>query len=81
MSFGMSTGRKLTGLLLFTTALSCPALAFAQGTGGPPSGVAQGEAPDPTDDDVLTDTAEGTGQNPSWKRRPKYPFPAVTSSS
>ncbi|GAA3802099.1 TonB-dependent receptor [Qipengyuania pelagi] len=63
MSFDMSTGKKLTGLLLFTTALSCPALAFAQGTGGPPSGVAQGESPEPEDDDVLTDTAAGVGQD------------------
>ena len=75
MSFGMSTGRKLTGLLLFTTALSCPALAFAQGTGGPPSGVAQGEAPDPTDDDVLTDTAEGTGQNTQLEETPEVSVP------
>ena len=71
MSFGMSTGRKLTGLLLFTTALSCPALAFAQGTGGAPSGVAQGEAPDPADDDVLTDTAEGTGQDTQLEETPE----------
>ena len=75
MSFGMSTGKKLTGLLLFTTALSCPALAFAQGTGGPPSGVAQGESPDPEDDDVLTDTAAGVGQDTQIDETPEVSVP------
>ena len=58
----MSTGKRLAGLLLFTTALSVPGYAYAQGTGGPPSTGAQGTSPDENTDEVLTDTAQGTAQ-------------------
>jgi len=62
----MSTGKRLAGLLLLTTALSVPGYAYAQGTGGPPSNGAQGTtpetAPDEDANEVLTDTAQGTAQ-------------------
>jgi outer membrane receptor protein involved in Fe transport len=58
----MSTGKRLAGLLLFTTALSVPGYAFAQGTGGPPNTGAQGSLPDEEAGEVLTDTAQGTAQ-------------------
>ena len=58
----MSTGKRLAGLLLFTTALSFPGHAYAQGTGGPPNTGAEGTTPDENADEVLTDTAQGTAQ-------------------
>ena len=58
----MTTGKRLAGMLLLTTALSFPTAAFAQGTGGAPNTGAQGSAPDDDADDVLTDTAQGTAQ-------------------
>ena len=58
----MTNGKRLAGLLLLSTALSFPAVAFAQGTGGPANTGAEGPSPDDDADDVLTDTAQGTAQ-------------------
>ena len=58
----MSIRSCVAGMLLATTAFVAAPAAFAQGTGGAPNTGAQGTSPDPEDDDVLTDTAQGTGQ-------------------
>ncbi|MEP2234602.1 MAG: TonB-dependent receptor [Alteripontixanthobacter sp.] len=57
----MTTGKRLAGLLLLTTALSYPGIALAQGTTGGPGTGAEGPAPD-TDIDTGTGTGTGLGE-------------------
>ena len=61
---------RLAGLLLATTALGLAAPAHAQGTGGAPNTGAQGTSPEDDADDVLTDTAQGTGQGTQQTAEP-----------
>lgn len=55
----MTTGKRLAGLFLLTSALTFPAAALAQGTQGPPSTGAEGTSPEADADENLAEQVEG----------------------
>lgn len=61
----MSIGKKLAGLFLLSTAITCPSVAIAQGTVGSPSTGAEG-APDESGetDEALIEQVEGVDNTP-----------------